>query len=70
MSDELIYKVAEEIYLKQEEIKEQIVELKDQIQAHADLNDKRIKSILAFLKQNSTEMARITKLDTKDKNVF
>jgi len=66
MSDELIYKVAEEIYLKQEEIKEQIVDLKDQIQISADLNEKRANSILAFLKQNSTEMARITKFYSKE----
>lgn len=62
MSDELIYKVAEEIYIKQEEIKEQIVELKDQIQDSNLENKKQVNSILTFLKQNSAEMANITKL--------
>ena len=66
MSEELIYKVAEEIYIKQEEIKEQIVDLKDQIQTNADLNDKRVNSILGFLKQNSAVMARITKFYSKE----
>tara|TARA_S200002703_G_scaffold69024_1_gene59868 strand:- start:797 stop:1009 length:213 start_codon:yes stop_codon:yes gene_type:complete len=60
MSDELIYKVAEEIYIKQEEIKEQIVELKDQIQDSKIENKKLIKSILTFLKQNSIEMNKIS----------
>ncbi len=64
MSDELIYKVAEEIYIKQEEIKEQIVELKDQIQDSTLENKKQVNSILAFLKQNSAEMSKITKIST------
>ena len=56
MSEELIYKVAEEIYHKQETIKEEIVELKDLMIN----NNSKTDALLKILKENAVEMAKIT----------
>jgi len=57
MSEELIYKVAEEIYQKQDEIKEDIVELKDLMVQ----NNTKTDYLLQLIKENAVEMATISK---------
>ena len=61
MSEELIYRVAEEIYQKQEEIKEQIADLKDIV---CD-SDRKTQIILKVLRQNALEMVNISNLERK-----
>ena len=56
MSEELIYKVAWEINIKQEEIMEEIVELKDLM---VD-NNSKTDALLKILKENAVEMAKIS----------
>ena len=57
MSEELIYRVAEEIYQKQDEIKEDIIELKDLMVQ----NNTKTDYLLQLIKENAVEMATISK---------
>lgn len=56
MSEELIYKVAWEINIKQEEIMEEIVDLKDLMVN----NNIKTDALLKILKENAVEMAKIS----------
>lgn len=62
MSDELIYRVAEEIYIKQDEIKQQIVELKDLLIEKTESDKIKNKVLIALIKENSDEMSKISSL--------
>ena len=62
MSEDLIYKVAEEIYMKQDEIKQQIVELKDLLIEKNESDIIKNKVLIALIKENSDEMSKISSL--------
>ena len=62
MSEDLIYKVAEEIYMKQDEIKQQIVELKDLLIEKNETDIIKNKVLIALIKENSDEMSKISSL--------
>lgn len=60
MSEELIYKVAEEIYLKLDDLKEQIVQVKDEIQLNKQETRNHFKLLFRLVKQNAEQLAQIT----------
>ena len=60
MSEELIYKVAEEIYLKLDDLKEQIVQVKDEIQLDKQETRNHFKLLFRLVKQNAEQLAQIT----------
>ncbi len=62
MCDDLIYKVAEEIYRKQDELKDQIVELKDLLIEKTETDKIKNNVLIALIKENSDEMAKISSL--------
>ena len=66
MSEELIYKVAWEINIKQEEIMEEIVDLKDLM---VD-NNSKTDALLKILKENAVEMAKISVAPKEDYNTW
>lgn len=61
-SAEIIYKVAEEIYIKQDEIKQEIVDLKDLINDNQIENQTQINSLFKILQENAVEMAKLIKI--------
>tara|TARA_R110002153_G_scaffold117963_1_gene262619 strand:+ start:64 stop:438 length:375 start_codon:yes stop_codon:yes gene_type:complete len=62
MSDELIYKVAEEIYQKQDEIKQEIIDLKDLVIENQIENKNKVGACFHILKENAVEMAKLMKM--------
>ena len=63
MSEELIYKVAEEIYLKLDDIKEQLVELKDNLNLIERDSIIRERILFRLVRDNANELSELANID-------
>ena len=63
MSEEAIYKVAEEIYLKLDDIKEQIVELKDTMTLMERDSLIRERILFRLVRDNANELSELANID-------
>tara|TARA_R110002073_G_scaffold322443_1_gene499128 strand:+ start:343 stop:561 length:219 start_codon:yes stop_codon:yes gene_type:complete len=63
MSEELIYKVAEEIYLRLDDLKEQLVELKDTINLIERDSIIRERILFRLVRDNANELSELANLD-------
>ena len=63
MSEELIYKVAEEIYHRLDELKEQLVELKDTINLIERDSIIRERILFRLVRDNANELSELANID-------
>ena len=63
MSEELIYKVAEEIYHRLDELKEQLVELKDNLNLIERDAIIRERILFRMVRDNANELSELANLD-------
>ena len=63
MSEELIYKVAEEIYLRLDDLKEQLVELKDTINLIERDSIIRERILFRLVRDNANELSELANID-------
>ena len=63
MSEELIYKVAEEIYHRLDELKEQLVELKDNMNLIERDSIIRERILFRLVRDNANELSELANID-------
>ena len=63
MSEELIYKVAEEIYHRLDELKEQLVELKDNMNLIERDSIIRERILFRLVRDNANELSELANMD-------